>query len=278
MSVTRPASHASVTPRRAHGSGRCGPVVRRCPAQRAPASPASSLPLARPRKREPREAARPRAHGSPPPRSLRRLGFSTGRRRRGGPGCGWARAGSPRTHHRRAARHVAPAAAEAAAAAALGWQRVRPRRRRQGEKAVLLLRAGVQGGDQADQGQVVVRGQLLLVGRVRVLRLVAPALPLQRDAGVVPAVRHGGHHGPAPGPARGQAAEGGAPRQAPRRLRPRHRHRRARALGGPPLRRGALPQAAMGRHIWRRIQEVASVSSFFQFWNRCIAHEFNFCY
>lgn len=127
---------------------------------------------------------------------------------------------------------------------------------------------------------MVVRGQLLLAGRVRVLRLVAPALPLQRDAGVIPAVRYRGDHGAAPGPARGQAAEGGAPRQAPRRLRPWHRHRRARALGGAPLRRGALPQAAMGRHIRRRVQEVASFSfppNSYYFLNRFIAHEFIFC-
>jgi len=149
-----------------------------------------------------------------PPRVLRRLGFSTGRRCRG---CRWARAGSPAAFGptAAAARHVAPAAAEAAAAAAaaLGRRRVRPRRQRQGEEAVLVLvlRAAVQGGHEADQGQVVVRGQLLLAGRVRVLRLVAAALSLQRDAGLVPAVCHGGHHGAAPGPSRGQAAEGGAP-------------------------------------------------------------------
>jgi len=221
---------------------------------------ACSLPLARPHKREPSEAAKPQRNrpSTCPPRVLRRLGFSTGRRRSRGRGCRWARAVSPPAFGPTAAvaRHVAPTAAEAAAAAAaaLGRRRVRPRRQRQGEEAVLVLvlvlRAAVQGAHEADQGQVVVRGQLLLAGRVRVLRLVAAALSLQRDAGLVPAVCHGGHHGAAPGPARGQAAEGGAASQAPCRLRPRHRHRRARAMGGPPVRRGALPQAAMGRHIW----------------------------
>lgn len=100
------------------------------------------------------------------------------------------------------------------------------------------------------------RGQLLLAGGMRVLGVVVAALPLQRDAGVVPAVRHGGDHGAAPGPARGEAAEGGSAREAPRRLRAGHRHRGARALGGAPVRRGALPQAPLGRHIRRRIQEA----------------------
>lgn len=104
---------------------------------------------------------------------------------------------------------------------------------------------------------MVVRGQLLLAGGVRVLGVVAAALPVQRDAGVVPAVRHGGDHGAAPGPSRGQAAEGGAAGEAPRRVRPGHRHRRPRALGGAPVRRGALPQAPLGRHVRRRVQEVA---------------------
>lgn len=100
------------------------------------------------------------------------------------------------------------------------------------------------------------RRQLLLARRLRLLRLVAAALPLQRHAGLLPAVRHGGHHGPAPGPARGQAAQGGATGQAPRRLRAWDRHRGARAVGGAPVRRGALPEAPMGRHLRRRIQEA----------------------
>nr|CAD1825092.1 unnamed protein product [Ananas comosus var. bracteatus] len=50
---------------------------------------------------------------------------------------------------------------------------------------------------------------------------------------------------------RGEAPEGGARGEAPGGVRPRDRHRGARALGGPPLRRGALPQAPLGRILRR---------------------------
>lgn len=80
------------------------------------------------------------------------------------------------------------------------------------------------------------RGQLLLAHRPHLLDLVVPFVPLQRDAGVVPAVRDGGDNGPAAGPAGGQAAEGGAHGEASGGVRTRHRHRRAGAVGGPPVR------------------------------------------
>nr|CAD1825077.1 unnamed protein product [Ananas comosus var. bracteatus] len=50
-----------------------------------------------------------------------------------------------------------------------------------------------------------------------------------------------------PGRGSGRRARG----EAPGGVRPRDRHRGARALGGPPLRRGALPQAPLGRILRR---------------------------
>jgi hypothetical protein len=86
---------------RAQGSGRCGPGTPRCPVP-----PDPSLPLARPQRL--RQARTPRscqaATAPRPARFLRRLGFSTGRRRRSrGRGCRWPCAVSRFWIHRRRA-------------------------------------------------------------------------------------------------------------------------------------------------------------------------------
>lgn len=100
------------------------------------------------------------------------------------------------------------------------------------------------------------RRQLLLVRGVRVLDLVADAVPAQRDAGVVPAVRDGGDHRAAAGPARGEAEEGGAGGAAPRGLRARDRDGRARVVGRASVRRGAVQEEALGRHVRRIVQKA----------------------
>lgn len=91
---------------------------------------------------------------------------------------------------------------------------------------------------------------------MHLLRVVASPLPLQRHARVVPAVRDRGDHRAVTGPPRGEAPKGGAQGEAPGGVRPRHRHRRARALGGPPVRRWPIPKAPLGRNLRRGLQEV----------------------
>lgn len=105
---------------------------------------------------------------------------------------------------------------------------------------------------------MVVRGRLLLVHRLHMLDMVVPALPLQRNARLVPSVRDGGDHRSLAGPARSEAEKGGASRQAPGRLRSRNRHRRPRALGGPPVRRWTVQEEALGRYVWGIVQEVTN--------------------
>lgn len=93
------------------------------------------------------------------------------------------------------------------------------------------------------------RRQLLLVRGVHMLDLVVPAVPVQRDAGLVPAVRDGGDHRTVAGPARGQAEEGGPDGEAPRGFRARDCDGRARAVGRPSVRRGVVQEEALGRHV-----------------------------
>lgn len=71
------------------------------------------------------------------------------------------------------------------------------------------------------------RGQLLLVRRVHMFDVVVPALPLQRNASVVPAVRDGGDHWAAARSAGGEVGEGGAGSQASGCFRTRDSDRRA---------------------------------------------------
>ena len=102
------------------------------------------------------------------------------------------------------------------------------------------------------------RGRVLLADRVRVLGVVGVAVPVQRNAGVVPAVRDGGDHWAAAGPAGAEAAEGGPGSQAPGGVRAGDRHRRARALGGPQLRRRPLQEAPLGRDLRGVVQKVCT--------------------
>lgn len=113
---------------------------------------------------------------------------------------------------------------------------------------------------------MVVPRQLLLVRRGDLLRVVAAAVLLQRDAGVVPSVRDGSHHGPASRPAGSEAPEGGAQGKAPRGVRAWDRHWGAGALGGAPVRRRTLPQAPLGWNLRRGLQEVAKTTPFIYFY------------
>lgn len=88
---------------------------------------------------------------------------------------------------------------------------------------------------------MVLPRQLLLAHRDYLLRLVAATALLQSNAGISPTVRDGGHHGPSAGSAGGEAPEGGTQGEAPGGVRAWNSHRRARALGGSPMRRRALP-------------------------------------
>ena len=80
------------------------------------------------------------------------------------------------------------------------------------------------------------REQLLLADRLHMLFVVVPTLPLQRDAGFVPAVRYRGHQWTDAGSARIEAQERGIDGQTSCRVRSGDRYRRTGALGGSSLR------------------------------------------
>lgn len=93
------------------------------------------------------------------------------------------------------------------------------------------------------------RRQLLLARGMRMLDLVATAVPVQCDACVVPSVRDGGDHWPVAGPTRGQAEEGGLDGEAPRGFRARDCDGRARAVGRASVCRGLVQEEALGWHV-----------------------------
>lgn len=123
-------------------------------------------------------------------------------------------------------------------------------------------------GAEAQAKEMVVRGQLLLVHWVHMLGVVVPAVPVQRNAGVVSSVRDGGDNGAVAGPAGCEAEEGGPDGKAPSGVRARNRHRRARAVGGPPVRRGLVQEEALGWDFRGIVQKVLAfgVSTARKFW------------
>jgi hypothetical protein len=115
---------------------------------------------------------------------------------------------------------------------------------------------------------MVVRGHVLLVDWVRMLGVVVLSVPVQRNAGVVSSVRDGGDNGSVAGPAGREAEEGGSDGDAPSGVRARNRHRRARAVGGPPVRRGLVQEEALGWDFRGIVQKVLAfgVSTAHKFW------------
>lgn len=115
---------------------------------------------------------------------------------------------------------------------------------------------------------MVVRGHLLLVDWVHILGVVVSAVPVQRNAGVVSSVCDGGDNGAVTGSSGREAEEGGPDGDAPSGLRARNRHRRARAVGGPPVRRGLVQEEALGWDFRGIVQKVLAfwVSTARRFW------------
>lgn len=72
---------------------------------------------------------------------------------------------------------------------------------------------------------MVVCGHLLLVHRLHLFYMVAAAVPFQRDAGVVSAVRDGENHRANAGPTWLEAAQGRVEGQASCRFRAGNGHR-----------------------------------------------------
>lgn len=82
---------------------------------------------------------------------------------------------------------------------------------------------------------MVMLGQLLLVHWFYMFDVVVLVITLQYNACFDPAICNGGDNRAVDGPTRGQVAERGLDGEPPGRVRPWDRHRRARALGRPPV-------------------------------------------
>lgn len=100
---------------------------------------------------------------------------------------------------------------------------------------------------------MVLCGQLLLVDWLHLRYLVGLVVSVQSHAGLFPPVCDGGDHGAAAGFTGREVEERGAEGEAPRGVRARDRHRRARTVGGAPMRRWAVPEAPLGRYLRRSV-------------------------